>query len=106
MNPVVIVALVIIGLFLLAAGYVWGAMQHPDGPEKCRDKLSGAQQSAQMWRARAVHLEDENKELRRGKAEHEIAETATVGWLLEQLDEALAAAGLEPLRDLEGAPAS
>lgn len=92
MTAVVIVALVIIGLFLFAAGYVWGCVQHPDGPEKCRDKLRGAEQSAQMWRNRAVQLEDENTALKIGQAKHERAETATVVWLLEQLDEATAAA--------------
>lgn len=109
MSGVVFGAVVVIVLAAFAGGYVWGwlngsaSAQHPDGPETCRAKLRAAESVAQMWRARAGQVEGENAELRRGQAEHEIAETATVEWLLEQLDQA--AAGIEPIRDLEGAPA-
>jgi hypothetical protein len=98
-------------LSAFAGGYVWGWLNGSDraahAPQKCRDMLKATEQAAARWRGRAVKLEDEIKELKRGKAEHERAETATVGWLLEQLEEATAAAAArEPIRDLEGAPAS
>lgn len=104
-------AVVVIVLSAFAGGYVWGWLNGADraahAPQKCRDMLRATEQAAAMWRGRAVGLEAEVKALKTGKAEHERAETATVEWLLEQLDEATAAAAArEPIRDLEGAPTS
>lgn len=111
MSGPVFAFVVVIVLAAFSGGYVWGWLNGSDraahAPQKCRDMLRATEQAAAMWRGRAVQLEDENKDLRRAQAEHERAETATIGWLIEQIDEAIAAgAALEPIRDLEGAPAS
>ena len=111
MSGPVFAFVVAVVLSAFAGGYVWGWLNGSDraahAPQKCRDMLKATEQAAALWRNRAVSLEGEVKALKTGKAEHERAETATVAWLLEQLDEATAAAtAREPIPDLEGAPAS
>ena len=109
MSVPAFIAVVAIVLAAFVGGYIWGWLNGSSSatsPQECRDKLKATERAAAMWRGRAVQLEDENKTLRRSQAEHERAETATVEWLIEQLDEATAAAAArEPIRDLEGVPA-
>lgn len=95
MSAVTFGAVVVIVLAAFAGGYVWGWLngsgRAEHAPQTCRDKLRATEQAAALWRNRAVQVEAENKDLRRGKAEHEAAETATIEWLIEQIDEAIAA---------------
>ena len=110
MSGPVFAFVVAVVLAAFAGGYVWGwfnGSASAADPQECRDKLKATERAAALWRNRAVQLEDENKELKRGKAEHERAETATIEWLIEQIDDATtAAAAREPIRDLEGAATS
>lgn len=94
MSAITFGAVVVIVLAAFSGGYVWGWLNgsaSAEGPQECRDKLKATERAAGMWRNRAVQLEVEVKDLKRGKAEHEAAETATIEWLIEQIDEAIAA---------------
>lgn len=91
MTTVVIIALVIVALAAAAAAYVYGyfngsaSAQHPDGPETCRAKLRAAETEAKMWKSRAQQLEGKV-----GQLEHSM--TVTGEWLLDELEQATAAA--------------
>lgn len=99
MSGATFAAVAVIVLFAFAGGYVWGWLNGSDraahAPQKCRDMLRATEQAAVLWRNRAVQLEGENKALKLVQAEHERAETATIEWLIEQIDGA-AAAGTAP----------
>lgn len=93
MSAGVFAGVVIVVLVAFAGGYVWGHLNGsasvPD-PAQCRDKQLAAEVAAEVWQRRAIARENEVYALRAAAAEHERAETATVAWLLEQLDKATA----------------
>lgn len=91
MSAVVFGAVVVIVLAAFAGGYVWGwfngsaSTQHPDGPETCRAKLRAAERTAATYKARVWQLEGQMQQL-----EHSM--TVTGEWLLDELEQATAAA--------------
>lgn len=95
MSALTFGAVVVIVLAAFAGGYVWGHLNGSasvDDPQQCRDKLRATERAAALWRNRAVEREEENKALRAAQAKHEAAETLTVEWLIEELDQAYAMA--------------
>lgn len=95
MSGPVFAFVVAVVLAAFAGGYVWGWLNGSDraehAPQKCREMLDAAKRAADIWQGRARKLEAENKQLRRDQAEHADAETATISWLLKQIDKANAA---------------
>lgn len=95
MNPIVAAALVVVVIVAVAGAYVFGftigstRAEHPDGPQTCQAKLAAAETMAQMWRTRAVQLEEENDLLMRDMAEVERGVTATAEILLSEIDKAI-----------------